>query len=340
MTHDLAEPWWKPGVEPVSPGVHRLPLPLPLSGLPAVNCYVLETADGLVLVDPGWASDDTRGALEKGLAEIGSGLGDVSAALITHAHWDHLTMALALRRDGRFKLLLGDGEAESMASYREEDGLYPHHIELLRRSGAGALAERVLSKPPEDYERDIVYAQPDGWIEDGDTMPLLHGTLTARSTPGHTHGHMVFELPGSLMLTGDHVLPIASPAVGNETVPVASPLRDYMSSLERLTTLPDRVMLPAHGPVGGSVHERCRELLEHHEHRLDEVLGHVRSGPVSAAEVASRMRWTRRALSLDQLDVIHQMTAVLEANAHLVVLEERDELTATIRTGTRLYEIG
>lgn len=337
MTHDLDEPWWEPGVRAVSPGVHRLALPLPLAGLPAVNCYALETAGGLLLVDPGWASDDTRGALETGLAAIGGGLGDVAAVLVTHAHWDHLTMALTLRREGSFDLLLGAGEAESIAAYREDEGLYPRHVELLRRCGAGPLGDRVRDKPPEDYERGIVYSPPDGWISDGDTMELLHGALVARSTPGHTHGHTVFDLPGGLMLTGDHVLPIASPAVGNETVPVANPLRDYMASLERLTLLPDRVMLPAHGPVGGSVHRRCRELLHHHEERLEEILLHVRSGPVSAADVASRMHWTRRALSLAELDVIHQMTAVLEVEAHLVVLEERHEVVASAQTGTRVY---
>ena len=33
--------WTVPGVYPVAPGVHRVPLPLPTDGLRAVNVYVV-----------------------------------------------------------------------------------------------------------------------------------------------------------------------------------------------------------------------------------------------------------------------------------------------------------
>ena len=52
--------WTEPGAFPVAPGVHRIPLPLPQDGLRAVNVYALETADGLVLVDGGWAVPAAR----------------------------------------------------------------------------------------------------------------------------------------------------------------------------------------------------------------------------------------------------------------------------------------
>ncbi len=35
--------WTEPGAYPVADGVHRIPLPLPMDGLRAVNVYVLET---------------------------------------------------------------------------------------------------------------------------------------------------------------------------------------------------------------------------------------------------------------------------------------------------------
>src|SRR4051794_27421460 len=43
--------WTDPGLFTVAPGVHRVPLPLPTDGLRAVNVYVLEDGDGLVLID-------------------------------------------------------------------------------------------------------------------------------------------------------------------------------------------------------------------------------------------------------------------------------------------------
>ena len=52
--------WTEPGAHPIAHGVHRIPLPLPMDGLRAVNVYVLETDEGLVLVDAGWAIPESR----------------------------------------------------------------------------------------------------------------------------------------------------------------------------------------------------------------------------------------------------------------------------------------
>ena len=54
-TRPITQDWTEPGVFPVAPGVHRVPLPLPTDRLRAVNVYVLEAGDGLVLIDSGWA---------------------------------------------------------------------------------------------------------------------------------------------------------------------------------------------------------------------------------------------------------------------------------------------
>ena len=63
MTADAratAHEWAEPGVYPVAPGVHRVPLPLPTDGLRAVNVYVITGDRGLVLIDSGWALEVAR----------------------------------------------------------------------------------------------------------------------------------------------------------------------------------------------------------------------------------------------------------------------------------------
>lgn len=80
MTVELAEQvqdWTEPGAHPVLPGVHRIPLPLPLDGLRAVNVYVLDGPDGPTLVDSGWVDADGD-ALEVGLRALGYALADVA----------------------------------------------------------------------------------------------------------------------------------------------------------------------------------------------------------------------------------------------------------------------
>src|SRR3954447_6864087 len=86
--------WTEPGAHPVAPGVHRLPLPLPMDGLRAVNVYVLETPDGLTLVDGGWAIPEARAVFLDGLRQLGASLGDIRRFLVTHMHRDHYTQAV------------------------------------------------------------------------------------------------------------------------------------------------------------------------------------------------------------------------------------------------------
>lgn len=81
--------WAVPGTFPIAPGIHRVPLPLPLTGLPAVNVYVVDAPGGPVLIDSGWAGDASLAALQAGLHTLDVDLADVAGFVVTHAHWDH-----------------------------------------------------------------------------------------------------------------------------------------------------------------------------------------------------------------------------------------------------------
>jgi glyoxylase-like metal-dependent hydrolase (beta-lactamase superfamily II) len=58
------------------------------------------------------------------------------------------------------------------------------------------------------------------------------------------------------MLFSDHVLPHITPSIGVETVPTEAPLASFLESLALVRTLPDLMLLPAHGPVTRSSHAR------------------------------------------------------------------------------------
>jgi glyoxylase-like metal-dependent hydrolase (beta-lactamase superfamily II) len=55
------------------------------------------------------------------------------------------------------------------------------------------------------------------------------------------------------MFAGDHVLPHITPSIGFEQQPAELPLGAYLDSLKLVRGLPDRRLLPAHGPVTPSV---------------------------------------------------------------------------------------
>jgi glyoxylase-like metal-dependent hydrolase (beta-lactamase superfamily II) len=333
--------WTAPGVFECAPGVHRIPLPLPNDGLRAVNVYAVADGDGWTLVDSGWALAEGRDALGAALAELGAGFGDVRRFLVTHVHRDHYTLAVALRSEFGMRVALGAGEGPSLEVLNKPRPAHRQHDRLLR-AGAHEIV-RELERQPQPPPDPTEWALPDEWIEDGAEIVVDGGAPGARvlqavATPGHTRGHVVFaDAAAGLLFSGDHVLPRITPSLGLEPAPPASPLADFLASLELVRTLPDAVMLPAHGPVGMRVHQRVDELIAHHGKRLDATLTAVQAGHSTAYEVAAVLPWTRRDTRLADLDLFNAMLATMETAAHLDVLVERGLVTTSEQDGIVHY---
>jgi glyoxylase-like metal-dependent hydrolase (beta-lactamase superfamily II) len=152
-------------------------------------------------------------------------------------------------------------------------------------------------------------------------------TLRAIHTPGHTQGHVVFhDERAGVLFAGDHVLPHITPSIGFQPAITRMALRDYLGSLRLMLTLPDSRLLPAHGPVCDSTHDRVNELLDHHETRLAQILEVASGGPVTAYQTAGAIPWTRRQHKLAELEPMNQLLAVGETAAHLEVLVLRGQL--------------
>ena len=322
--------WTTPGAQTVAPGVHRIPLPLPFDALRAVNVYALDTPDGPVLVDGGWAVAAARSALEAGLAALGHELGDVAAFLVTHIHRDHLGQALALRREFGTDVALGVDEQPSIELLQREPNAAARMERLARRCGDEGLAARFGEMLAED-DTSTPWAVPDRWLVHEDRIVVGDRTLTVLATPGHTAGHVSFvDDEAGLLLSGDHVLPHITPSIGFEPAPPDSPLGLFLSSLALLRERPDATLLPAHGAPGGSVHARVDELLVHHDERLRATLDAVAAGGTTAVEVARLLPWTRSARSFDDLDAFNRVLAANETLAHLRVLADRGAVAARV----------
>ena len=335
--------WTEPGVEDLGGGVHRIPLPLPLDGLKGVNVYAITDPGGVDLIDAGMAMVAARERLTEALRQLGYGLGDVRNFFVTHIHIDHYSLAVELRREFRSLISLGEDERANMIATREMlNGTGTHRVfgaESLRRLGAAELFGG-LSTLSRQGPMFADWEDPDHWVTDGADLDLRTRTLRAVHTPGHTRGHLVYhDAASGIMFAGDHVLPHITPSIGFEPAGNRMALRDYLGSLARTLTLPDARLLPAHGPVSDSTHERVHELLAHHDARLAETLAAVRAGNGTAYEVARAIKWTRRLRPFTDLDLFGQVQAVNETAAHLEVLLVRGQLTREVSAdGTDVYQ--
>ena len=96
--------------------------------------------------------------------------------------------------------------------------------------------------------------------------------------------------------------------------PESDPLRLFLESIDKFAHRPeDTLVLPSHGKPFRGLHERIRQLHEHHRDRLAEVVQACEAAPQSAADILPVM--FKRELDL------HQTTfAMGESVAHLHAL--------------------
>ncbi len=332
--------WDTPGVYPVLDGVWRIPLPLPNDGLRAVNVYVIDDGDGLVLIDGGWALAESQHQLERSLAELDFKLADIRKFLVTHIHRDHYSQAISVRRLVGSHVSLGLGEKPSLDLIMspDRDAMHPFARRMIIAgafdlNGASAMATVANAEERFDYEA------PDTWLTPG-LVELKSRSLEVVETPGHTAGHVVFyDLAAGVLFAGDHVLPRITPSIGLEPGAASLPLANYMDSLRLVRSRPDARLLSAHGAVAESVHARADELLAHHEKRLTESAAAVDHGASTGYEVAQQLLWTRREHRLLDMDIFNQSMAIGETVAHLDVCVMRGWLTSfDDERGTRHYQ--
>ncbi|WP_242910026.1 MBL fold metallo-hydrolase [Actinomadura terrae] len=312
-----------PPVEQVRPGLWSIPVPLPDNPLRYVLVYGLEVPDGIALVDAGWDTPEAWDALCAGLGVAGYEVGDVKAVLVTHLHPDHYGLAGRVREASGAWVALHPADAGLLRDrYRDFDGL----IEAMRRQMALHGVPDEEAGPLAEASRAILplvrHTDPELLLEDGEQVPIAGWNLRTVWTPGHSPGHVCFFEPDRrLLLSGDHVLPRITPAIGVHPQQRHNPLADFYDSLDKVRGLDAEEVLPGHEYRFAGLADRVGALAEHHTARLDEIaLEVIRAGVdgATAWDLARRLTWSR---PWAEIRPFMRRAAMLETLAHLVMLE-------------------
>lgn len=317
----------------VTDGLRWVRMGLPFA-LNHINLWLLrdvvDGTEGWTVVDCGVDRAESRAQWEWIFEHALDGL-PIVRVIVTHMHPDHIGLAdwlcqrwttpqhtcrlwmsatdhLAARTlsqqapmDGRH------GMADFFASHGMTD---PEQLNAIR-SRANYYPNLVPSVPRQ-YRR----------LQGGDRVRIGGRDWRCVAGYGHAPEHIaLYDSERHLLISGDMVLPRISTNVSvYESEPEADPLRLFLTSLEAYTDLPEgTVVLPSHGQPFVGLHERLKQLQDHHRDRLAELLQACQAQAMSAADALP-------VLFQRKLDV-HQTTfAMGEAIAHLNALWHRGSL--------------
>ncbi|WP_132992781.1 MBL fold metallo-hydrolase [Gordonia zhaorongruii] len=210
-----------------------------------VNWVILQDGNGVTLIDGGYPGHAP--AVIESLRRIGSAPEEIRAALLTHAHVDHLGGLVRLRRSHPFDVF---ADPEEVGHARRE------YLEQADPSTIGPIAYRPK------VIRWLGSIVPLGALDKSglsDAVPFsdlsaLPGSPVAVPTHGHTRGHSSFLAgDGEVLISGDAMIsghPIAKqrgPQCLGHTFTHDVPANH--AAVASLADLDSVVVMPGHGPM-------------------------------------------------------------------------------------------
>ncbi len=241
----------------VVPGVHLL------GELGPAAAYVVETSDGLVLIDAGLESDAQ--SLKDEMGKLNLDWKKLRAILLTHVHGDHCGGAEQLRAETGARIHSGQGDAPLLIAGKPRDAFFSTF--------------KMPGHSPHPTTVDVAL-QGDETITFGDTR------FQILNTPGHTTGSTCYLMERAgvrVLFSGDVIFRLGEKPLGTYSTYLApkygGDARTYLASLRKLRALPvPDLVLPGHPKASRGPHsprlgqQRWEEMLDEGIREMERLL--------------------------------------------------------------------
>jgi glyoxylase-like metal-dependent hydrolase (beta-lactamase superfamily II) len=204
----------------VADGIHKV------EGVRVANVWLVESEDGLLLVDTGTRFGTAKRVLET-IPDLGHEPSDLRDIVITHYDMDHVGSAAELKRRTGARIAMHELDAPVLAG-RER----PHKLPLVMR----AL-----------YRLFVRSVTPDRLLRDGDTV----GPLRVVHVPGHTPGSIALVRDDGVVFSGDALLSDKEGRVIPPDPRLADDRAQAEASAEVIQALEPTLLLTGHGAPAG-----------------------------------------------------------------------------------------
>ncbi|MFT3660489.1 MAG: MBL fold metallo-hydrolase [Gordonia sp. (in: high G+C Gram-positive bacteria)] len=209
----------------------------------AVNWVILQDDAGVTLIDGGYPGH--ADAVLESLRRIGSAPEEIRAALLTHAHVDHLGGLVKLRGEYAFDVY---ADPREVAHARRE---------YLMQANAASLAPIAWQPRVLRWLSQIIPlgALSRTGLDDAAPFPelaALPGRPIAVPSPGHTPGHSAFLVAdGEALVSGDALIS-GHPITSHQGPQCLGPIfthdpEENAESLAALAATEAHLLLPGHG---------------------------------------------------------------------------------------------
>lgn len=215
----------------VVPGVHLL------GHLGPGAAYVVETSDGLILIDAGLERDAQP--VKDEMTKLGLDWKKVRAIFLTHTHGDHVGGADRLRAETGARIYAGEGDVPILLAGEPKIAFFSTF--------------RMPDHTPHSTPVDVP-------LQHEETIEIGDARVQVFITPGHTTGSTCYLLERDglrVLFSGDVIIRYGDDPLGTYTAYLAPSYRgdaqSYLDSLKKLKALPaPDLVLPGHpGSVPG-----------------------------------------------------------------------------------------
>lgn len=194
-----------------------------------VNCYLVRTEGGFILID--MAKAGKRGMVERELDSAGCTPDDLKLIVLTHGDSDHCGNAAYLRE--KFSTKIAIHEADSGMVERSDMFWNRNRPNLLVRTFMGLVfrlgqADRF---------------KPDFYIKEGDNLSEYDFDAEVISLPGHSKGSIGLLTAGGDLFCGDLLANVGQPDLWS----IIDDREAALASVEKLKGIAINMVYPGHG---------------------------------------------------------------------------------------------
>ncbi|MBB6447650.1 MBL fold metallo-hydrolase [Bacillus benzoevorans] len=308
-----------PMLEKVAEDIYKLSVHFPF-GMRQVNCYLFKGDNGFTVVDTGSCAKESIAIWEQ---VMDAGI-KVEKLIFTHTHPDHIGLA------GWFQKTYGTPVHMSGLCYKEvqrvrnlKSGQWMCHF--FKQHGGPEISEDLLMSESKSYD-----FEPDVIFENNEKIKLGNDSYEVIRTPGHAPDHICFYQPErQILVAGDHVLDEISPIIAVWSADDLNPLQDYFDSLDLVSGLKVKLVLPGHGGLIEDLPARAAAIKSGHIRRMQQIFESIKDEAKPAGQIYQDI--------YGELSIYKFFAPLMTTISRLIYLESIGKVQSKIKNGEYYY---